>query len=1281
MYAKEKRETLSQLDILRDLIQSQKPRDEVSSFFLSLIQGWDYAAHKSPNVESLMSAIPAVLALFLRVISTQIEFREEGLLLSKTILQQPNLKLISWGLNAIKQKQYLISPCLRLLTEILSFNGGTLASRVFTAKTLTFDPQLISRNLSLWHTDLRSDEDKSQSSAKPSVRSNTVHYLSANLKFLPAAQKLEVLKYGNVFRTLFAFCKYDRPETLREIFETLKQHVLSDDNVPRLSRRFILYEHNLSNISSVYQKTPESTEDTQTEQAQNLAYGFLQFVCTTPSAGILNGGSGWYPPLGESDARADGTETSLTMDLGLDSIEWYGKFKSEVPVRNKTLSRFIQELKPYSDPRDRSLVLDVFKVAPELVADYFFNRASFNFDPKLTSTWTGYASFLSSVIQLPIPKYFGRNAGFGSVPPPDTISIESILPRPLNQKVLSRCLNHSVDLIKFFGINLIAVALQKLRMCLDYFQQAAKEHGYLWEEGTSRIVAEFSSRCPSFKDVISTLQNTPNEKVMQQEAILRLLSLYHQVIPELAEAQFDVSQPLNQALQKFEKLGVDEHTDDRATANDTASEEQDNTLSRTQQLEIIKLNHVLQVARLDLSSTRWWNAPQSLQYSPFITLLRIVAQNSEELLPAEMKQLLESIVEEHDMFQNETKPSGLHLFVASLRTTQNWNPTDEVFNWLSDLLSRNVRNALKYLDDVDDSVAKLNSPTETSISVIWMAIKEQFGFAMSRKEPHVADEISTWVGRYLQLCIVAGENGPLLQSILHDSLIPACTNQTQSKALTIILGDEETLGSLHAVRRKTVQPPAKTNSVSSDQPGANQLTVEAQSVDTSIYAPPVSGPSSKDIHRPLTLDVADVINDGSLSTLMLCLSSPHQDVRSQALRNLNLFSRRLEKEEPASISMAHSTQVLSQVELVLGILTNTATKYHETDDTARGHDGRKSSIPLPYVITGFAAVAVHVLRDPLHPLYPRMNRFLLRDPPSWDNPGRLLSFWVHAILRSAPGDDERASKFAGGNRASDSGHSSGASGVSSVPLSVHRDSQHGSSDSHHESATAYATGVHFLLSYLYHALRTPKDLDIIRARGIFETVFALAASSPASWIKELVLKLVWRATWIREAGEDSGDDADEDDSGRRGSSVGSTTLITRAGVIALLENMIVSQRASTSVKGSPKQLRLNSPDAIRQLVQRLWDTCDQDRVGTTWSSGVMHQIIARIVRDPQGDGAETTWSGFGAGVSDAAGGRSLGQDSSARGVEPEIKGDAVASEDEGSSDEEDEVSTSEEESA
>ena len=85
-------------------------------------------------------------------------------------------------------------------------------------------------------------------------------------------------------------------------------------------------------------------------------------------------------------------------------------------------------------------------------------------EPKLSNTWIGYASFLFEVVQLPIPEYLGNENEFALLPPQTNVMIESILPRPLTQKVLTRCLNQSSELITFFAIRLLVLAFEKMRV-------------------------------------------------------------------------------------------------------------------------------------------------------------------------------------------------------------------------------------------------------------------------------------------------------------------------------------------------------------------------------------------------------------------------------------------------------------------------------------------------------------------------------------------------------------------------------------------------------------------------------------------------------------------------------------------------------------------------------------------------------------------------------------------------------------------------------------------------
>ncbi|KAK3076640.1 hypothetical protein LTS18_012460, partial [Coniosporium uncinatum] len=214
-------------------------------------------------------------------------------------------------------------------------------------------------------------------------------------------------------------------------------------------------------------------------------------------------------------------------------MDWYNQYHNGVPVHNTILAAFAQSLRPYSSNIDRDLILAIFRASPELVADYFFKKTAFTFAPKLTATWIGYASFLFEAVKLPLPEFFGANDGYADVPPPASLLVESMLPMPLTQNILSKCLWESPGIVGFFAIRILVLALQKLKTCLRMFREAGQERASgLWEEAADRLVTEFCSRIPKAQDVVSAAQKARQNQPMQREAVLKLLSLYHEVLPE-----------------------------------------------------------------------------------------------------------------------------------------------------------------------------------------------------------------------------------------------------------------------------------------------------------------------------------------------------------------------------------------------------------------------------------------------------------------------------------------------------------------------------------------------------------------------------------------------------------------------------------------------------------------------------------------------------------------------------------------------------------------------------
>jgi nucleolar pre-ribosomal-associated protein 1 len=154
LYHRDEDSRASQLSILREYLDTQKPADPKDTehpFMGQLWQAWSFANQN--NNEHLASAVCAIFALLLRTLSTLLDFREHGFLLCRTVLLHQHLRLVKRGLDAPKHKDFVISPCIRLLTEVTSFDGGVLAREVYKRREQTFDISTLRRNLGVVKTE------------------------------------------------------------------------------------------------------------------------------------------------------------------------------------------------------------------------------------------------------------------------------------------------------------------------------------------------------------------------------------------------------------------------------------------------------------------------------------------------------------------------------------------------------------------------------------------------------------------------------------------------------------------------------------------------------------------------------------------------------------------------------------------------------------------------------------------------------------------------------------------------------------------------------------------------------------------------------------------------------------------------------------------------------------------------------------------------------------------------------------------------------------------------
>jgi nucleolar pre-ribosomal-associated protein 1 len=959
LYHREPEDRARQISILREYLETQKPTDphkDVDQPFLTqLWQAWSFANQN--NNDHLASQTSAVIALLLKTLSGILDLREQGLLLCRTVLQHQHLRLVKRCLDAPKHKDFLISPCLRLLTEVSAFDGGLLVRELYKRREQTFDVNTIRRSLGLAKTDISEEEAK----RKPAIRTLTLRYVLSLLKHLHEGGKIDILKSKPVCNALFQHLNSDPADLVAELLSTVEQSILKNADVPRSSKAAILTPQNLERVTDIARRNSEE------HAAAEKAFTWLKAVCSEQSFGILRK-SGWYPPGTTTSAR---TTDGKTIDLGLDSLDFYDRATS-INVRNSTLLSYVLTLRAHIDEHERELLLTCFRSAPELVAAYSAEK-SLQLDPKLSNTWIGYAALMFEIARLPVPTRFGETEDMLPVPPQTAILIENILPRPLTQQVLTRCMNQSNDLITFFAVRILVLSLQKLKLVLQQLREHEPADGSgLWEQARERLVQRFVDRCPHMRDIIAVFRKMPDDdqRSLQREAVTRLLCLYYEVLPlQALEEQFDVSGALTAALLRTEAPVI-------------------NKSDETKGLRHLQLQHLLTIAGHS-TGMKWFHKQGGLTFSPIVTLLRI---HRLDVTNKELRMLVGQVLIENNVLTTPKKAddvSSLDALVASVLKVEDSGSTWE---FIDDCIGRAVRKPIKYIDDleslalpVDDKKKKKKKASGAAMqmpSVIAAVLLEQAPFVKSKDDNST---IRHWIHDFLTLQQATSDAGPVLAEIV----------KKIHKILGSVSESELDATEILAKVRKGFEAPVETG-----EP-AGESTRESTKDRIPAYSPPPEEPSSHpELLRWAQKDIDLAIEDGDISALMLDLCSEHSDIRKQSFLQLQKFKLRLDS-SPTSESNT------TQISLLVGELCETFSQHYlhrKPRPLTKNTTTTTTDLPLPYIAGTFASRALHVLTTPAHAIYPKLNKYLLRGP-EW-RISRLPGWWLSATLLDLPDDDD-----------------------------------------------------------------------------------------------------------------------------------------------------------------------------------------------------------------------------------------------------------------------------------
>lgn len=1003
----------NRISILREFFESQNStydEEKAEMFLPDVMQTWSFASQS--NDDSLLSAVPAVLALLFRTLSTILEFTEYGMKLGRTLLLKRQQELMARGLTANKSKEFVISPVLRLLKELSTFDGGVLAKQVFRARDQTFKG--LARNLSLRYTG-----DGVEDPRRPSVRTNALRLVLSSIKFLPADAKRDLLNQRDIISALTKDIRDDPPILVCDILETLKSHVLLDTKLPRDAKVKLMNASSLGRIAMLYRyDQPDDDPVTVKKPVDEVAHEFLVLACTSPDVGLMSRQSGFYPRgIDPDDIQGVDSDESF-IDLGLDSIEWMDKYTDKVPVRNTILSDFIQSLRPWSSSKQSDLLLSILKSAPELFADYYFGKKDFSFDPKLTSTWMGYSAFIFSSLQLPLPNYFGHRERYARLPPPPAVVLESILPQPLSQKVLTRCLTQPHNnLITFFAIRILSVAMSKLLKALKMYQEAANGSGSsLWTQAADRLTDDFCQRCPPIKEIIIAYRRMTSTDLMQREAVTKLLVLYFEVVPRLAlDAKFGISAALADCLKAMD---------------DTSSSSQDRIL------RAMELENVFRFAQYS-PGMRWFGKAENDTISPFMAMLKLSAEAPADLPLLKIRSVLISVVEENQILQNQTTLTALDTFILRLRELNNNANSSAVYTFLDDCVSRCAAKPVKYIFALEDICAEVHKSEgkQSPVSLLSMAIIEQWPFMVKSAEDAALKETASFISRYLAASIQIHEDKKVIKGLIKKL---AAETPEKSAARHTIDQTRKLVGSIEVPEaQKTL--PSSPEKIESRTVSEYEKSKILGSLNSEF------GSEAED-HNALTKwtikEVDEVIEGGYATSLIMLLSSNILSIRKEAATNISKLAAKLKES---------SFDEKDQIWLLLCELVETAKQVIDEE-------------PLSTFISSFASHALSVLNDPLHCMYPKINKFLTSSP-TWTLDKIPLMF---KVLDESPSLDD-----------------------------------------------AHYLEMGWLFTCMLVGLRTQADMAIYRRRHVFEKLFSIYNSTYlAPGLRDKILKIMFRAISI-----------------------------------------------------------------------------------------------------------------------------------------------------------------------
>ncbi|KAF9438011.1 hypothetical protein BGZ76_010215 [Entomortierella beljakovae] len=658
---------------------------EESPEFTQLFKIWEW--QQQHDVRRIESLLVEVFSKLIYQCNTALH-RPHAIKLTRSILQNQG-RMTTIYKNLSSGRQNTVQATLRLLTAMNHVHYTTTRE---LKDGFNFGLKVLSK---FKNQRRKEDEDAN----KTDTRTLYIQFLLAFFVRGDATVKKEIMEMPDLLQAALKDLHNDAFPLVNQVLTTIINHIILDNNLPRTAKISFFSTSFLINQLKLYTRSEEVPNVDQT--IAQLFHNYMVTLCTTPGVGICFQDAAWYPPS------------------TIKSVDTLEKSAGEGTkhIFNKTLSQLLTHLRPTEHILQQKLVVSILTACPELV-----RQASIQLEPRLSARWLANMTLLHKITEIPVPNLYLQHTGlFASHPPLVSTIIENILPTVANRIILSKGLQHSSMLVRYFTIVELAAVFQKTEQVIEVMQSAVKDlavdeeefqvtddtmdidgavtdtkttdpPAQQWANAITLLLAELRRRVPDIQIIISLHNGIQSTSVSETDSdertrldlfnngVLRLIKYYQQFLPlAVSDSKFDIGKLIP------------------------------SDFSTVQAGTLIHLLELL----LALNDFRWTNKAQDSSSSHLLKLFSLFLTTAHPQIKVLTRRLISKLLGESILFQHD--PNEANLWVESIpvsnygQSTLNEDQT-RFLQFLDDCIARCLKTPYKYVDQSLSVLKTLQKP-------------------------------------------------------------------------------------------------------------------------------------------------------------------------------------------------------------------------------------------------------------------------------------------------------------------------------------------------------------------------------------------------------------------------------------------------------------------------------------------------------------------------------------------------------------------------------------------